>query len=115
MPISTGPDPELWVQLDLRHPDRLGWTISLTADGKITMQFQYMKAAPFDTIEARKRIYDAIVAIPGVDLEERLNGRPSFSISALADGDNRERFIRVLDYAVDQMVESHKRGSGMES
>jgi hypothetical protein len=113
LPISAGRDPELWLQLDLRDARPFGWTISLTVDGKITLQFQHMRAAPFHTIEARKRMYDAIVAIPGVNLEERLSGRPSFSISALSGGDNLARFIRVLDDAVDQMVESHKRGSGM--
>ena len=44
-------------------------------------------------------------------VEERLNGRPSLPIAALAAGDNLERFIKNLEDAVDQMVESHKRGS----
>ncbi len=79
LPTSNGPDPELWVQLDLRYPERLGWTISLSAnDGSVTLQFQYMKAPPFDTVEARKRMYDAIAALPGVNIEEHLTGRPSF-------------------------------------
>jgi hypothetical protein len=112
LPISTSPDPELWVQLDLRYPERLGWTISLTADGMVTLQFQYMKAPPFDTIEARKRLYDAVAALPGVNVEERLTGRPSFPIAALAIGENLEHFIKILEDAVDQMVESHKRSKG---
>jgi hypothetical protein len=112
LPTSTGPDPELWVQLDLRYPERLGWTISLTADDSmVTLQFQYMKARPFDTIEARKRMYDAVAALPGVNVEERLTGRPSFPMGALAVADNLERFIRILDDAVDKMVESHKRSA----
>ena len=112
LPTSTGPDPELWVQLDLRYPERLGYTISMSANGMITLQFQYMRAPPFDTIEARKRMYDAVAALPGVNVEERLTGRPSFPMAALAVGDNLERFIRILDDAVDQMVESHKRSTG---
>jgi hypothetical protein len=112
LPISTGPDPELWVQLDLRHPESLGYTISMTADGVIKLQFQYMSAPPFDMIEARKEMYDAIAALPGVFVEERLTGRPSFPISVLAKGDNLERFLKILDDAVDQMVVSHKRSSG---
>ena len=106
------PDPELWVQLDLRYPERLGWTISLTADGTVTLQFQYMKAPPFDTIEARKRLYDAVAALPGVNVEERLTGRPSFPIAALAVGENLEHFIKILEDAVDQMVGDYKRSKG---
>jgi hypothetical protein len=65
LPISTGADPELWVQLDLRHPEQLGYTISMTAEGIITHQFQHMRAPPFDDIEARKRMYDANCCIAG--------------------------------------------------
>jgi hypothetical protein len=78
----------------------------------ITLQFRYMRAPLFDAIEARKRMYDAIAALPGICVEERLNGRPSFPITALMGGDNLERFIKILEDAVDQMVESHKRSSG---
>jgi hypothetical protein len=93
LPTSTGPDPELWVQLDLRYPERLGWT----------------------GIEARKRMYDAIAALPRVSVEERLTGRPSFPMAALAVGDNLERFLRILEDAVDRMVESHKRSANSTS
>jgi len=51
--------------------------------------------------------------LPGVKVEERLTGRPSFPMAALAVGDNLERLIRILDNAVDKMVESHKRNSGL--
>ena len=95
LPISEGPDPEMWVQLDLRQPEGLGYTISMTADGAIKLQFQYMSAPPFDTVEARKKIYDAVSALPGVSIEERLTGRPSFPIAALTAGDNLERFIKI--------------------
>ena len=66
-----------------------------------------MKAPPFDTIEARKRLYDAVAAIPGVNEERRLTGRPSFPMAGLAVGENLEQFIRILDDAVDQMLKSH--------
>ena len=79
----------------------------------VTLQFQYMKAPPFDMIEARKRIYDPVAALPGVNVEERLTSRPSFPMAALAIGDNLERFIRILDDAVDKMVELHKRSAGL--
>jgi hypothetical protein len=78
LPISMGPDPELWVQLDLRYPERLGWTISLsTDDGSITLQFQYMKAPPFDTIEGRKQLFDAVAALPGVNVRLILAIQPT--------------------------------------
>jgi hypothetical protein len=70
-----------------------------------------MKAPPFETIEARKRMYDAIAALPRVSVEERLAGRPSIPMAALAVGDNLECFLRILEDAVDQMVESHKRSA----
>jgi hypothetical protein len=70
-----------------------------------------MTAPPFDAIEGRKRMYDAIAALPGVSVEERLTGRPSFPMAPLAVGDNLERFLRILEDAVDQMVESHKRSA----
>jgi len=114
LPTSTGPDPELWVQLDLQYPERVGYTVSLTADdAMVTLQFQHMKAPPFDTMEARKRMYDAVAALPGVNIEERLTGRPSFPMMALAVGDNLERFIRILDDAVNKMIESHKRSASL--
>jgi hypothetical protein len=113
LPTSNGPDPELWVQLDLRYPERLGYTVSLTADDAlVTLQFQYMKAPPFDTVEARKRMYDAIAALPGVNIEERLTGRPSFPMASLVVGDNLGQVIKILDAAVDEMVTSHKRSAG---
>ena len=114
LPTSTGPDPELWVQLDLQYPERLGYTVSLTADdAMVTLQFQHMKAPPFDTIEARKGLFDAVAALPGVNVEERLTGRPTFPMAALAVEDNLERFIRILDDAVGKMIESHKRNAGL--
>ena len=73
-----------------------------------------MKAPPLDTIEARKRMYDAISVLPGVSVEERLTGRPSFPMRALAVGDTLECFLRILDDVVDQMVESHKRSAGSQ-
>ena len=79
----------------------------------ITLQFQHMSVAPFDTMVSRKRLYDAIAALPGVKVEERLNGRPSFSMVALAFEDNLERFIGILDGAVDQMLEAHKKSAGL--
>jgi len=112
LPISEGPDPELWVQLDLRYPDRIGYTVSLRANGTVRLQFKYMRVPPFNTIEARKRMYDAVAALPGVSVKENLNGLPSFSMAALDAGDNLERLIRILEDAVDRMVESHKRSAG---
>ena len=113
--FARSPPKRQWVpilssgfNLTFNIPERLGYTISLTADdAKVTLQFQYMKAPPFDTIEARKRLYDAVAAISGVNVEERLTGRPSFPMAALAVGENLEQFVRILDDAVDQMLKSH--------
>jgi hypothetical protein len=57
-------------------------------------------------------MYDAVAALPRVSVEERLTGRPSFPMASLAIGDNLERFTKILDVAVDQMVSSHRESTG---
>ena len=112
LPISEGADPELWVQLDLRYPDRIGYTISLRANGTIRLQFQHMSVPPFDAVDARRRIYDAVAALPGLSVKENLTGLPSFRMASLDATDNLDKFIRILEHAVDQMVEAHRRNEG---
>ena len=80
----------------------------------VTLQFQYMKAPPFDTVEARKRCTTRLPPYRELGVEERLQGRTSFPMSILAAGDNLERFIEILDDAVDQIVRTHKGSRGPE-
>jgi hypothetical protein len=68
-----------------------------------------MNVPPFDAADARRRIYNAVVALPRLSVKENLTGLPSFPMAALDAGDNLDRFIRILEDAVDQMVEAHRR------
>lgn len=102
-PSSSGSDPELWVQLDLNDIQGFQYTVSLRAKGTVVVQFQYMHA-PFDTVEARSRLLEMLNSIPGVSVPGRLNGRPSFPISALFDSHSLERFISVLDEIIDTTI-----------
>jgi endonuclease/exonuclease/phosphatase family metal-dependent hydrolase len=100
LPTSTGSDPEIWIQLDLKRPDRLQYTFSMNAAGRVTIQFQYM-TAPYNTVEARERVWGKLNDIPGVSLEKRLEGRPWFPIAALLATENREKFERIIAEIID--------------
>lgn len=71
----------------------------------VTLQLKNMQLPPFDTIEMRKRLYDRVADLPWVNVEDRLNGLPSFPLSALAIGDNLPQFLMILDNAVDQLAD----------
>ena len=111
LPIFAGSDPELQVQLDFRYPERHGYTISMSTKGMITLQFQHMRD-PLRHHRGAKANIETRLALPGVNVEERLSGRPSFPMAALANDDRPQQFIRILDDAVDQMVKGHKRSTG---
>lgn len=107
LPTSRGKDPELWIQLDLTRPEALSYTVSMKADGRLVVQFQHMKRSPFDSDEGKRRLWTALNEMEGVQLEERLNGRPSFPMRLLAQSDNLGRFLRILEDAVDEIVQAH--------
>lgn len=109
LPTSTGPEPELWVQLDLRHAEGLAYTVSLTAGGNVIVQFQHMREPPFDTEAGRRELWREINSIPGVTLEDRLNGRPWFPMQAITQEDRLEQFLTILDRCVDRIADQHVR------
>lgn len=96
-------NPQMWFQLDLNYPDDVQWTFSLTTDGNVYVQFQFMKT-PFDRLEARERVWNEINTIPGVDLDRRLRGRPTIPIRCLASTETRERFERVFSEMIDETL-----------
>ncbi|MXY48293.1 MAG: hypothetical protein F4Y38_03225 [Gemmatimonadetes bacterium] len=96
-------NPQMWFQLDLDYPDDVQWTFSLTTDGNVCVQFQFMKS-PFDRFEARKRIWNEINQIPGVDLDQRLRGRPTIPIRCLASTETCKRFERVFSDMIDETL-----------
>jgi endonuclease/exonuclease/phosphatase family metal-dependent hydrolase len=117
-PTSVGPNPELWLQLDYGDLLPLTYTISIRASGEIVVQFQYMRAAPFDSPEARRPLLESFNAIPGIALsEDRLAGRPSFPLAVLMDPEALAQVKRVLDRIVDEVRATFDPtiGSGMAS
>lgn len=96
-------DPEMWFQLDLNYPDDVQWTFSLTTRGRLYVQFQHMKP-PFHQSETRERIWNEINQIPGVDLDRRLEGRPTIPLRCLATSETRERFERVFSEMIDETL-----------
>lgn len=110
LPTSTGAKPELWVQLDLKSPEQLQYTFSLTAEGQVVVQFQYM-TAPYDTAEARERLWTRLTEIEGLRLEKRLNGRPSFPMSTLIAPARRELFLRVYADVVEETRRNQRRAN----
>lgn len=103
MPTSSGDTPELWVQLDLRRPQGLQYTFSITADGRVVVPFQYM-SAPFDAAEERERPWKRLTEIDGFTLERRLNGRPAVPLSSLGPTHRREQFQRIFSEVADETI-----------
>lgn len=103
LPTSSGDTPELWVQLDLKRPPGLQYTFSLTADGQVIVQFQRM-TSPFDSHDERERLWTKLSEIPGIALDKRLDGRPSFPLKALESPDHRQMFERIFSEMLDETI-----------
>ena len=107
MPTRNTDPPELWFQLDrLPVADGKGllqWTFSIKADGCVVVQFQYM-AAPYDTMNAREKLWSDLRRNKGVTLDRRLTGRPSFPLKSLAHTESREQFQRVFSDMIDKTL-----------
>ena len=95
LPTKRGNDPEIWVQLDMKRPDRIQYTFSINAKGNIVIQFQYM-VAPFDTLEAKEGLWEGLNKIPDIDLARRLKGRPTIPLAALSNPEDLHQFIGRL-------------------
>jgi hypothetical protein len=75
------------------------------AKGTLDVSFQYMSHPPFDTVAGREPLREMLNAIPGVGIRsDRLVGRPSIPLATLIDSAALERFLAVLDRAVDETV-----------
>lgn len=109
LPVSEGTELELWLQVDRGDARPLQWTCSLRSDGQVAIQFQFMRER-FATEDARQEIWHRLSAIRGIDIERRLNGRPTFPLSVLADGDRFARFAGVLDYLIEQTLRAESTG-----
>jgi hypothetical protein len=104
LPVTSGGTPEIWVQLDLRSPQGLQYTFSLTCEGQVVIQFQRM-TAPFDSLEARELLWSKLTQIDGISLDKRLNGRPTFPLSALSVPERRVAFERTMSELIDETLQ----------
>lgn len=102
-PTSEGAEPQLWFMLDVADETAVQFTCSLLADGRLRMQFQWMRGH-FASEDARREVWRLLNAIPGIELAERLNGLPTFPIAALANEERLKQFCDVLDYIVDETL-----------
>lgn len=92
--------PVIWFQLDIHYSSGLQWTFSLTGDGQIEINFQRM-TAPYDSEEARERLWSNLNQIESVSIEKRLNGRPRFPLRTLAAPDQLEQFMKIFSDMID--------------
>ena len=93
----------IFFQLDIRCSTMIQWTFGIIADGQVEINFQWM-IAPYDTVEGREELWNALNQIEGVSFEKRLNGRPRFPLRALAPPDRLEQFIKVFSDMIDTTV-----------
>jgi hypothetical protein len=85
------------------RPTAIQYTISIRATGEVVVQFQNMRHPPFDTPAAREPLRVLLNSIPGVELQpDRLNGRPTFPLSALRGEPALAMLRSVLDRIVDE-------------
>lgn len=90
--FADGDDGQMWLQLDGGPADRQ-FTFSVRTKGDVVIQFQWM-TAPFHTPEARERLRTRLNGIAGISIEtDRLGGRPSVPLDALADPPALEAFL----------------------
>lgn len=106
-PFTGETEPVIWLQVDLENQLGSQYTFALSAAGFITIPFQYF-FQPYETTEAREKLWSRITEIPGINLEKRLNGRPTFSLKALETQGNLNHFLQIFDELVDRTVE-HRR------
>lgn len=89
----------------LDHGGRSYSSISVWTSGGIEMQFQHMNAGSFSAMEKRAELREWLIAIPGIELpEDALRRRPSFPLTPLVDADARRRFLDVLDWVVEEIL-----------
>lgn len=81
------------------------WMIGLWTYGAIEFQFQWMKRRPpFNELSKRKELLNRLNNINGVKIpEDSIDYRPTVQISLLKNGDNLERFLKVMDWYLEEV------------
>ena len=83
------------------YDDKQGqhFTFSVWTPGSVEVQFQLMQnRVPYDDEAKRLELLEALNSISGIDLSSaKLKGRPSLSLTALADEAAADRFLGIFD------------------
>ena len=113
LPTRDDDPPQIWFQLDKGRPGRaenlLQWTFSIKADGRVVVQFGFMRT-PFDTSKARERLWSDLCQIDGVTLKKTPKGHPSFPLQNLAQSEHREQFQQVFSDMIDKTLQGNAGG-----
>jgi hypothetical protein len=85
---------------DKTHPDGNIWPAALYPLRSCEVVFQHLATRPpFDDIQMREELRERLNKIPGVDLPaSKIELRPAFPLTVLADTAARELFIDVLGW-----------------
>ncbi len=89
----------------LDHGGDTHWLISAWTFGRIEVQFQWLKAKPPFSDEAKRLdLLQRLNAIPGVNLPpDAITRRPSVSLAVLADDAALKMLLAVLDWVIGEV------------
>ncbi len=82
------------------------WPATIYPSGKFEVVFQYLRSRPpFDDPQLRQELRERLNALSGVDLpESKIELRPGFPLTLLADGEARDQLIAVLAWFRERAV-----------
>ncbi|MDP9440121.1 MAG: hypothetical protein M3P49_15505 [Actinomycetota bacterium] len=96
-----------WFVPVLDHEGAPFYPLALHTHGKLQVQFQYMRARPFDDEGMRRELLRRLNEIEGIAIpEDKITKRPSIPFSTLRNGNALERFLEVFDWYVGQVEAS---------
>lgn len=89
----------------VRHGEQDYQLLAIYSYGKVEIYFQFLKAKPpFDSTEKRLELLGKLNAIEGIWLpEDAITKRPSIPLATLAEGAALDQFLKVLDWACEQI------------
>ncbi len=91
----------------LDHEGAPHYPLALYTYGRVEVQFQHMRARPFDDEGMRLELLRRLNEIEGVAIsEDKITKRPSIPLSTLRNGDALERFLEVFDWYVGEIKAS---------
>ncbi len=91
----------------LDHKGAPYYPLALYTYGRFEVQFQHMRARPFDDENMRRELLRRLNEIDGIEIsEDKITKRPSIPFSTLRNGDALERFLDVFDWYVKEIKAS---------